>query len=80
MSLVICHPATDPVPAEILEQLELLVQSRLQGRIHGFRLLPRGDGVVLQGRVHTYYAKQLAQTEVMAVSDYPIVANEIEVI
>jgi hypothetical protein len=71
---------SNEIPAEIVEDLEMLVQGRLSGRVYDFRLLPRGEGLVLQGHAHTYYAKQLAQATLMAVSDYPIVANEIEVI
>ena len=62
-----------------IDQLEAQVQSRLNGRIRDLRLLVRGHGLVLQGRAVTYYAKQLAQHAVMDATDFPILANEIEV-
>jgi hypothetical protein len=39
----------------------------------------RDGGLVLRGRAHTYYAKQLAQHAVMDNHPLPILANEIEV-
>ncbi len=39
-----------------------------------------GDGLVLEGHTHTYYAKQLAQHAVMEAVDLPIHANEIVVV
>lgn len=60
-------------------QLEAHVQRRLSRRVHDFRLTIRKHGLILQGRTRTYYAKQLAQHAVMAVTDLPILANEIDV-
>ena len=60
-------------------QLEARVQHRLSGRVHDLRVVARDDGLVLQGRAHTYYAKQLVQQAVMEASPLPIRANEIEV-
>ena len=60
-------------------QLEALVQQRLHGRVHDLRLSVQDDGLILQGRTSTYYAKQLAQHAAMEVSGLPILANEIEV-
>src|SRR5262249_45306545 len=61
------------------EHLELLVQSRLGGRVRDLRVLIRQDGVILQGRAGTYHAKQLAQHAAMELIRLPIVANDIEV-
>jgi hypothetical protein len=61
------------------EQLETHVQSRLNGRVRHFRLVVRGNGLILTGQARTYYAKQLAQHAVMEASALPILANEIEV-
>jgi hypothetical protein len=47
--------------------------------VHGLRLVLRDRGLILQGRTHTYYAKQLAQHAVMEVTEVPLLANEIEV-
>jgi hypothetical protein len=62
-----------------LAQIEAKVHGRLQGRVRDLRLLVRGDGLVLRGRSHCYYVKQLAQHSVMAVTQIRILANEIEV-
>jgi hypothetical protein len=62
-----------------LEQIEAHVQSQLSGRIRDFRLAQRGEGLVLLGHVHSYYAKQLAQHKVMEATRAPIFANEIVV-
>ena len=72
--------AFEAIPADVLEHLESLVLGHLNRRIHDFRLLPRDEGLVLQGRCHTYYAKQLAQHCVMELTDLPILANDIEVV
>jgi hypothetical protein len=60
-------------------QLEAFVQCRLSGRVRNFRLVRVDRGLILQGRSHTYYAKQLAQHAVLEMTRVPIVANEIEV-
>jgi hypothetical protein len=62
-----------------LDQLETHVQSRLASRVRHLHLLRRYGGLVLQGHAITYYAKQLAQHAVMAATQLPILANEIEV-
>jgi hypothetical protein len=64
---------------DYLTHLEEQVRCRLGGRVRSFRLLLRGDGLVLQGHAPTYYAKQLAQYEVMQAGRLPIRANEIQV-
>jgi hypothetical protein len=62
-----------------MERLETQVQSRLSGRVRHFRLVVRGCGLVLTGHARTYYAKQLAQHEVMKATTLAILANEIDV-
>ena len=62
-----------------LDQLKTHVQCRLAGQIRDFRLLVADLGLVLRGRSHTYYAKQLAQHAVMQATELPISANEIDV-
>jgi hypothetical protein len=69
----------DLLTADALSQIEDHVESQLSGGVHGFRILAGHHGLVLQGRAPTYYAKQLAQQAVMAATDLPIRANEIEV-
>ena len=63
-----------------IEQIEADIQRRLRGRVCGFRLSMHGTGLVLQGSSNTYYAKQLAQHAVMEIADWPIRANDIEVV
>jgi len=62
------------------EQLEEAVRRRINGRLRRFQLVVTENGLVLRGRAPSYYAKQLAQQAVMAETDFPIFANEIEVI
>ena len=59
--------------------LETHLQIRLGSRVRQLRVVYRSEGVVLQGRASTYYVKQLVQHLVMEISDWPILANEIEV-
>ena len=79
---MIGHPAATlslPPGFSEMELLETRVQSRLNGRVRHFRLVLREGGLVLMGRARTYYAKQIAQHEVMQATSLPILANEIEV-
>ena len=62
------------------ERLENMLLRRLGNRIRDLRVVLMADGLVLQGRTATYYAKQVAQHVAMEVADLPIVANEIEVL
>jgi hypothetical protein len=62
-----------------VDHLETHVQSRLNGRVRDFRLVLRGNGLILTGHAATYYAKQLAQHAVMEATTLPILANDIEV-
>ena len=70
--------STDITLAEAT-RLEAHVQSRLCGRVRDLRLSVHDKGIVLQGRTHTYYAKQLAQHAVMEATELPVLANDIEV-
>jgi hypothetical protein len=62
-----------------IDWLEEHVRWRLSGRVRDLSLVPHGTGLVLRGHARTYYAKQLAQHAVMEKTDWPILANEIEV-
>jgi hypothetical protein len=66
-------------PAEV-DQLVAHVESQLAGRVLDFRLLLRDNGLVLQGRACTYYAKQLAQEVVRKATELPLLANDIEIL
>lgn len=65
---------------EEVERLAAYVQSQLSGRIDELRLSARSNGLVLQGRAHSYYAKQLAQELVRKVAGLTLLANEINVL
>jgi len=73
-----------PVPAQdeaqdTLAELETRLQSQLQGRARGVRLVRRDGGLVLKGWARSYYVKQLAQHLLMRQTELPIRANDIEV-
>lgn len=68
-----------PRTAENIADLESRIRLRLGSRLRGFRLHVQKGGLILHGYSRTYYAKQLAQHAVMAGSELPILANEIEV-
>ena len=68
----------DRITSAELTELELHVHGRLVGRVSDFQLQVRNGGLVLRGRAHTYYAKQLAQHAVMQATSLPIQANEIQ--
>jgi hypothetical protein len=70
---------TDTATHETLARIEEHVRYRLSGLLREFQLVFRDKGLVLRGRVQTYYAKQLAQHAVMEASSLPIHANEMEV-
>jgi hypothetical protein len=59
--------------------IEHQVRSRVRGRVRDLAIRLVNNGLVLHGQAVTYYAKQIAQHAVMAVCDFPIWANEIEV-
>ena len=62
-----------------LDRLEAHIRVRLGGRVRDLRVWRHAEGVVLQGRAFSYYAKQLVQHVVMEMTRLPIVGNEIEV-
>ena len=70
---------TEENNAEHVIRLEALLQARLGSRVRHLRVMYQNDGVILQGRSRTYYAKQLAQHLVMEITNMLILANEIEV-
>jgi hypothetical protein len=65
--------------ARAVEALEAHLLRRLNSRIRDLTIVAQMDGLVLKGRVRTYYEKQLAQHALMEVSSTPIVSNDIEV-
>jgi hypothetical protein len=73
------EPSIDLTTANGATELEVRIQCRLGGQIREFRLVVVEKGLILHGRAHTYYAKQLAQHAVMEATELRILANEIEV-
>jgi hypothetical protein len=69
--------ATSLAASGLSAQLEEQVARRLGNRVHGFRVLLDGDGLILRGRTRSLHAKQLVQHAVMELTDLPIRANEI---
>jgi hypothetical protein len=70
---------TNTPTCKTLSRIEEHVRCRLTGILGEFQLVLRDEGLVLRGRVHTYYAKQLAQHAVMEASNLPIRGNEMVV-
>jgi len=60
-------------------RLESLLRGRIGGQFRDLEIISQGNGIVLHGLVHSYYAKQLAQHLAMELTGQPVVANEIEV-
>lgn len=48
-------------------------------RLHGFHIVIRNDGLVLEGCTKTYFSKQIVQEAVVRAIGLPIVANRISV-
>jgi hypothetical protein len=69
----------DLVEIDDVAQVEERIRSRLRGYVSDFRIIVRGGSVFLSGRARSYYAKQLAQQDVMAFIRLPIQGNEIRV-
>jgi hypothetical protein len=72
------HATAEPTTSS-QEQLEMLVQRRVGGRIRDLRLIVRPHGIILQGRAATYHAKQITQHAAMELGRLPVLANDIEV-
>jgi hypothetical protein len=69
----------DLTTANGARELEARILCRLRRLVREFQLIVADKGLILRGRAHTYYAKQLAQQAVMEATRLPILANEIEV-
>jgi hypothetical protein len=63
----------------LAHQVTARLHCRIGSQVRDLKIFSHPDGLILQGRVRTYYGKQLAQHLVMKISDLSIVANEIEV-
>jgi hypothetical protein len=63
----------------VIEDLEIQLQSQLSGRIYDLQLILQDGMLIIRGRSHTYYGKQLVLSAVMQATDVPVLANDIEV-
>ncbi len=79
MRLPLTKSGVDLHRQDEIDRLEEHVKRHLFGRLHGFQLTVRDDGLILRGRALTYHTKQLAQHAIMAATSVRIVANDIEV-
>ena len=69
----------DSFPQTLAEKIELAVQVRTGGRIRGLQVRVCDCGIVISGRVATYYTKQLVTHAAMEASDELLVTNDVEV-
>lgn len=69
----------DSFPQSLAEKIENAVQVRTGGRIRGLQVRIGKSGIVISGRVSTYYTKQLVTHAAMEASDELLVTNEVEV-
>jgi osmotically-inducible protein OsmY len=65
---------------QLAHQVAKCLHCRLGGQVRGLKVFSHTDGLILHGRVSTYYGKQLAQQVAMEISGRSIVANDIEVL
>lgn len=66
-------------PQSLAEKIELAVHVRTGGRIRGLQVRVSDCGIVVSGRVSTYYTKQLVTHAAMEAGDELLVTNEVEV-
>jgi hypothetical protein len=66
-------------PSAFSEEVADRLQHQLSQRFRGLHVDVHNAGLVLKGRVRTYYAKRVAQHLVMQLTELPILANKTEV-
>lgn len=74
------QPCAQSLPHDSVARWQALARHTLRGSVQNLRLTQTEDGLILQGQVHTYYAKQCAQHTVMTLTAMPIAANQIDVV
>lgn len=74
------QPCAQSLPHDSVARWQALACHKLRGSVQNLRLTQTQDGLILQGQVHTYYAKQCAQHAVMSLTAMPIADNQIEVV
>jgi hypothetical protein len=80
MILQLGQDTATEIDQDEIQILEATVLHRVCGRVRNLRLVILETGIILQGQVVTYHAKQLAQHALMTATKMPILANEIEVV
>lgn len=68
-----------PQDDELVQRVVVRLQIRLGSQLRDFQMSAREDGLILRGKVRTYYGKQMVQEVVMEVSGLAILSNDIEV-
>jgi hypothetical protein len=59
--------------------LEARVRWEVGSRVQELQLTVEGNRLVLRGRTHSYYIKQLAQQAILQMTPLQLIRNEIEV-
>jgi len=70
--------ATAPIE-DLTQRIAALVYRRLGSHLHEFHVCELAQGLALQGRVTSFYGKQLAQIAATELSGRSIFANDLEV-
>jgi hypothetical protein len=65
---------------ELAERIKANVRDRVHGLVSNFQVEIQDQGMVLQGRTHSYYAKQLVQHAALQAAGMPLLANRVEVL
>ncbi|MFN0197687.1 MAG: BON domain-containing protein [Planctomycetaceae bacterium] len=68
-----------PRDKDLVHRINAQLQIDLGQQVRDFRVTTRNHGLILQGRIHSYYGKLLTQQVAMEVSGLGVVANEITV-
>ena len=61
------------------ERIRQLVVARFGGRVRDYRVLVSGNGLVVQGRVVSFYPKQFIQETVVRATPFLVVSNDVVV-
>jgi hypothetical protein len=64
---------------EMVERIEHIIRARTSGQIRGLRVEYHLGEVILSGRTHTYYTKQLATHAALDALEDAALTNAIEV-
>jgi len=66
--------------SEFLQDLEMIVKTRLAGYVSQLQLIEFANGLILRGSCKSFYAKQMAQELLMQLGNFRLIANEIVVV